>query len=132
MPKPESHRIRFRLGAELVHETFIGEGVLYSQRRSQRPGEEWRSHGVRKGAFTANRSSASAGTVDAPGEVGWHGVALIPKFACRRFSRTWFQRLRLIAKQHPADDVSRAVIARPVSQRSYPILPIPNRNVSVR
>ena len=66
---------------KLVHEAFVGERVLYAQRRTQRPGEEWRSHRMREGAFTANGASASAGAIDAPGEIGGHGVALIAKLA---------------------------------------------------
>jgi hypothetical protein len=40
MPKPQIYRVGFRVGAQLVHETFIGEGILNSQWGSQRPGEK--------------------------------------------------------------------------------------------
>src|ERR1700722_940013 len=120
MAKPEIYGICFRGSAQFIHETFIGEGILYSQRRSEWAGEEQRSHSVGEGAFTTDRSSTVARTFDAAREVGWHRVALVPKFTRWRFSRAWFQRLWLITEQHAADDVSRAVIARSVSEGRYP------------
>src|SRR6202789_2542865 len=103
MLEPERHRIRLCLRAQFVRETLIGERVLNPQRRPEGPREKWRSHGMSKGPHCGNRSSRT-------GKVGRHSIALVLQLARRRFRRARFQRLRLIAEQHPADEVSWTII----------------------
>ncbi len=77
-------------------------------------------------------ASARAQAVDTPGEVSGNVVALILKLSPRRFCRARLRDLRFVPGQHPADHISRSVIAGPVSQRRHPVRAIPRRDLSIR
>src|ERR1700730_8270776 len=87
-----SDRIGLGPGTYLVHEAFVGEGVLNSQWRAKRAGKERRSNGMGQCAFTGHRSFRSAAAVDAACEILGDNVALIAKLSFWRFR---WGRLRL-------------------------------------
>src|SRR5450432_1174418 len=79
--------------ANLVHEAFVGECVLNSQRRTKRAGKERRPYGMSQRAFRDDRSFGSAAAVDTTREICGHNVALIAKLSFWRFCRArlkWF------------------------------------------
>src|ERR1700730_13584954 len=119
MLQAERHRVSLRMRAELIHKAFVGKRILNPQRRPQRSGEERRPHRMRERALTADRSSAATSIANTSREVGRHNVALITQLARGRFCRSWLQRLRWVAGQHPTDHVARLIIPRTIAQRSY-------------
>src|SRR5579864_2531554 len=81
--------------------------------------------------FTADGSIATTAAGNASCEVGRHRVALIAKFAGRRLGRANLRQLGFIPQQHAGDNVPWLIVARSITQRSYPVLPIPDNNVSI-
>src|ERR1700733_2780784 len=131
MLQPESHRVGLGVRAEFVHEAFVGERILNSQRRSEWSGEERRTYCMRQCPFTPDGSAASTAATNAPGEVGWNCVALVPKLAGRGLGGGSLRQLGFIPQQHAGDDIPWLIVARPITQRSYPVFPCPGHDASI-
>src|ERR1700679_4073578 len=114
------------LQAQLVHETFVRERVLDSQRRPQRPGKEWRPYRVGEHALATHQTSALALASDAPRHISRNGIAAVPKLTGGLRRSACLQRFSLVAQQHPGDHVARPVISRPIAKRRNPAFAIPD------
>src|SRR5450432_1900285 len=111
MLQPETHRVGLCVHAEFVHEAFVGERVLNSQRCSEWSSEERRTHRMRQRPFTPDGSVATTAATDAPCEVRWNCVALIPQLACRWLGGTRPRQFGCISQQHAGDDIPWLIVA---------------------
>src|SRR5882762_3028256 len=131
MLQTEGHRVGFRMRAQLIHKAFVGKRILNPQRRAQWSGEERRPHRMCERAFTADRSPSATGAANTSCEVRRHNIALVTQLAGGWLCWPWLQSFRWVAGQHTADHVARLIIARPITQRSYPPFPIPGHDTPV-
>src|SRR5580698_9308882 len=98
MQQAISDRIGLGPGANLVHEAFVSECVLDSQRRTKRASKERRPYRMGQRALYDHRSFGSAAPVDAAREVCGNNVALIAKFSLWGFRRSRLKRFGLVAQ----------------------------------
>src|SRR5882757_4341300 len=132
MLQTEGHRVSFRMRAQLIHKAFVGKRILNPQRRAQWSSEERRPHRMREGAFTADRSASATRAANTSREIRRHNIALVTQLAGGWLCWPWLQWFRCVAGQHTADHVARLIVARPITQRSYPPFPIPGHDTAVR
>src|SRR5215469_15433668 len=106
MVKPIGHWICLDVRTDLVQETFMSEGVLQAQRRSQGSGKERRLHGMHQDPLTSDRSFSSALAIDTPCDVGGGGVAPIVQSALGLACFSGSDGFRIETSQHSGDYIS--------------------------
>src|SRR6185437_10518453 len=131
MLEPIGDRILFNAGADFIHETLMGKGVLQTQGRTQGSGKERRNYGVGEHALTGDSARAAAFAADAAGDIGRHQVVAIAQFAGGLGSALGDDVLRLETREHTGNHVAGVVVAGAAAERSGPGLTIPGSDASL-
>src|ERR1700733_11939634 len=105
MTQPVLHRVYIGDRSQFVDEALIRKRVLDAQWRTQWSGVEGRCDGMGEHALALNAAAAITRAANAPCEILGNGIAAVAQLPGWRLGRRGLDGFRLVAQQHPANDV---------------------------
>src|SRR5438876_327283 len=130
--QPIGHGVGFHPGRDFVHERLVSEGVLEPLWRSQRSRPEEPFEAMREDALALDGAGAPARVTDAADNIRRGRVVAVVEPAGGIWSwRLWDKRRGREAGQKSRDDISRGLVARPVSQSRRPAFVVPGDDIAL-